>query len=98
MSVKEKKFVKKTKSRSARIDKDKKKASKKLRKRMQGGLITKDFFPIDQIINAQDFGEQLLSIIKKIQGHFETKIMLLQVLGRVINRHKLVVLGVYSYL
>lgn len=47
MSVKEKKFVKKTKSRSARIDKDKKKASKKLRKRMQGGLITKDFFPID---------------------------------------------------
>jgi protein SDA1 len=33
-----------------------------------------------------------------MQGHFDCKLVLLQVLGRLINRHKLMVLGIYSFL
>lgn len=52
LNTREKKYCKKTKSREQRLEKDKKRQKKKLRKRMERGLIAKDFFPIDQIINA----------------------------------------------
>jgi protein SDA1 len=88
---------KKTKSKEARLEKERKKHEKKLRKKAQREN-TKNFFPIDQIYNPQDFCEKLFSQLKKFSGKFEVKLAMLSVISRMMGRHNLLIMNFYSYL
>lgn len=61
VDLKEKKGInKKTRAKMAKLEREKKKAAKKLRKRMKQN-IRNNFFPIDQIYNPQDFAEKVFA-------------------------------------
>ena len=69
---KEIKGPKKTKARIARQERDKKKEKRKIRrKELLRHKVNKNFFPIDQIIDPQEFGEKLFTTLKGSNDKFE---------------------------
>lgn len=56
------------------------------------------FFPIDQIHDPQDFSEKLYSVASKKDEKFIVRMVAVQLLARMINRHKLQLLPFYSML
>jgi len=86
-----------TKSKEVRSKKERKKHEKKLRKKSLREN-TKNFFPIDQIYNPQDFWKIIFSQLKKFSGKFEVKLSMLSVISRMMGHHNLLILNFYSYL
>lgn len=56
------------------------------------------FFPIDQIYDPQDFAERLFSVAAKKDEKFVVKLVMVSLLARMINRHKLQLIPFYSML
>jgi SDA1. len=58
----------------------------------------RNFFPIDMINNPQDFCDKLFAQLKKKNFKFEATLAMMAVLGRMIGRHKLIVLNFYPFM
>lgn len=93
----EKKGAKQTKARIHRLEREKKKAQKKMRRREHSHKGA-NFFPIDLINDPQDFVEKLFSVLKKTTERFEVKVALMSVISRLIGRHSLLLMSYYSFL
>ena len=89
--------MKKTKARAKKLEKDKKKHERKLKRREQ--LLGINYsFPIDQIYNPQTFTEQLFGRLKACKFPFGVKTNLMNLIARMIGRHRLIIPSFYPYL
>jgi protein SDA1 len=92
------KSVKPSKAREHRVQREKKRAMKKQRKRFSR-LTGTEFFPLDLIHSHQDFADRLFAQVRKLQGDkFECKMASLAVIARLINRNKLMLIPFYTFL
>ncbi|KAF9532363.1 protein required for actin cytoskeleton organization and cell cycle progression [Crepidotus variabilis] len=90
------------------INKKTKSGDKKLRKQMkvakkkrQGNSLSTPNFPAIQLLNdPQTFGEKLYDVLNLYDKRFslDHKILIMQLLSRVMGSHKLCVLGFYTYI
>ncbi|KGB76985.3 protein SDA1 [Cryptococcus deuterogattii R265] len=78
----------------------KKEASKKRKKRAEGAGATPNFPALELLHDPQTFGEKLYDNLHKHDKIYslEHKILIMQLLSRVMGVHKLCVLGFYSYI
>ena len=60
--------------------------------------ITDDFLPIDMLWTPQELGDRLFNRIRRSKEPIEVKLVLLKLLGRLIGRHKLIILPFYTYM
>eukprot|EP00941_MAST-03F_sp_MAST-3F-sp1_P005018 g5018.t1 len=77
------------------------KRTKKLRSRMQNGkqkAIVALFPALDAISDPQGFVERLLRKLRQTNQNFDAKLVMLNLLSRMVGRHKLLLLNLYSYL
>ena len=54
--------------------------------------------PIDVLNDPFTFAEKLFSKLKSIKEKFQIKLIVMRLLGRVIGRHKLIIVNYFSYL
>lgn len=78
------------------MDREKKKQAKREKRRAKESTNV-NFMPIDQIYNPQEFVEKIFAKINNSQK-FEVKTAIMSVVGRMVYRHKLVLLQFYSLL
>lgn len=91
------KHSKKTKAREKKLEKEKLKHIRKMKRR--DALIGNNYsFPIDYIYNPQTFADQLFSKLKKSKAKFTTKSAMMQLISRLIGRHRLILPAFYSFL
>ena len=83
-----------TKARENKIEKDKRKAARRLRKREIESRNV-NFMPIDLIYNPQVFVEKLFNIMNSRGEKYAHKLVYMSLIGRVIWRHKLILLPFY---
>lgn len=88
---------KKTKNKEQRKERELKRIKRRERRKSKIQLM-KNFFPIDMINNPQDFCDRLFNHMKKKNHKFEVKLSIMAVLGRMIGRHKLLVMNFYPYM
>ena len=89
--------MKKTKARAKKLEKDKKKHERKMKRREQ--LLGMQYtFPIDQIYNPQTFTEQLFGKLKACKFPFSVKTVIMGLIARMIGRHRLIIPSFYPYL
>lgn len=88
-------ITKHTKNKEKKIEKDKKKAARRLRKKEVQGRKC-NFMPIDLIYNPQDFSEKLFNIMAKKNTKFTHKIIFMSLVARLIWRHRLIILPFYG--
>jgi len=96
-SSSKKNVSKKTKSKEQRKDREIKRIKRRERRKSKVQLM-KNFFPIDMINNPQDFVDRLFNHMKKKNHKFEVKLGIMNVLARMIGRHKLLVINFYSFM
>lgn len=92
-----KSISKKTKSKEQKKERELKRIKRRERRKSKIQLM-KNFFPIDMINNPQDFCDKLFNHMKKKNHKFEVKLSVMAVLGRMIGRHKLLVMNFYPYM
>lgn len=91
------KHIKKTKARQKKIDRDKRKHVRKVKRRE--ALVVKNYsFPIDYIYTPQGFVDSLFKKLKKTKFKFSVKSVMMQLISRLIGRHRLILPTYYSYL
>ncbi|KAK9090261.1 hypothetical protein Sjap_023438 [Stephania japonica] len=56
------------------------------------------YSPLNHLIDAQKFVEQLFGLLQKCNERFEVKMMMVKVIARTIGLHRLVLLNFYSFL
>ena len=88
---------KKTKSKKQRLDKLIK-AIDRREKRKSKVKISKDFMPIDLLMDPFTFCEKLFSKLKSVSEKFKLKLVIIRLLGRIIGRHKLLINNFFSYI
>ncbi|KAG8851979.1 Severe Depolymerization of Actin [Tulasnella sp. 330] len=91
---------KKTKGTEAQLTRAKKKA-KKVRLAKESGLAATPNFPALQLLHdPQNFGEKLYDLLHRFDRRFslDHKILIMQLLSRVMGVHKLCVLSFYPYI
>lgn len=91
------KHAKKTKARQKKIDRDKRKHIRKV-KRREALTTENQSFPIDYIYTPQTFTENLFQKLKKSKYKFAVKSAMMQLISRMIGRHRLILPTYYSYL
>jgi len=96
-STNKKSLGKKTKNKEQRKERELKRIKRRERRKSKIQLM-KNFFPIDMINNPQDFCDRLFNHMKKKNHKFEVKLSIMAVLGRMIGRHKLLVMNFYPYM
>lgn len=94
--LRETKGSKRTRSKDARMDREKKKQAKREKRRFKESTNV-NFMPIDQIFNPQEFVEKIFGKINNSQK-FEVKLAIMSVISRMVYRHKLVLLQFFSLL
>jgi protein SDA1 len=75
--------------------------SKKLRCRMVNGKMRKpiNLFPaIDGIADPQGFAERLFKCLRSTNQGYDVKLVMMNLLSRIVGRHKLMLLNLYSHL
>ncbi|CAK60340.1 unnamed protein product (macronuclear) [Paramecium tetraurelia] len=93
------KCVKPTKAREHRVEREKKMADKKQRKKLQRLSSSGGFFALDQIYSPQDFAERLFDNLKKHDSErFSVKLAMMHLISRLIHRHKLLLIPFYTYI
>ncbi|CAD8143186.1 unnamed protein product [Paramecium octaurelia] len=93
------KCVKPTKAREHRVEREKKMADKKQRKKLQRFNSGGGFFALDQIYSPQDFAERLFDNLKKHDSErFSVKLAMMHLISRLIHRHKLLLIPFYTYI
>ncbi|CAD8054780.1 unnamed protein product [Paramecium sonneborni] len=93
------KCVKPTKAREHRVEREKKMADKKQRKKLQKLKSSGGFFALDQIYSPQDFAERLFDNLKKHENErFSVKLAMMHLISRLIHRHKLLIIPFYTYI
>mmetsp|Transcript_30900 Transcript_30900/g.49583 ORF Transcript_30900/g.49583 Transcript_30900/m.49583 type:complete len:758 (+) Transcript_30900:333-2606(+) len=94
-------FSKKTRARKRRQEKDEK-ALKKFRQTKQnseGKRHSAPRYPAIELLNdPQGFSEKLFKKLRSSNEHFEVRLMMMNLISRVIGHHKLLVLPFYSFL
>jgi protein SDA1 len=89
--------VRQTKHKEKKLEKEKKKAARRLRKREIESRNT-NFMPIDLIYNPQVFAEKLFNIMSGKNEKYAHKIIYMSLIARVIWRHNLILLPFYRSL
>ncbi|CAD8135877.1 unnamed protein product [Paramecium octaurelia] len=93
------KCVKPTKAREHRVEREKKMADKKQRKKLSRLNSNGGFFALDQIYSPQDFAERLFDNLKKHDSErFSVKLAMMHLISRLIHRHKLLLIPFYTYI
>lgn len=89
--------VRQTKHKEKQLEKEKKRAARRLRKR-EIEARTKHFMPIDLIYNPQVFAEKLFNIMSGKNEKYTHKLTYMGLIARVIWRHQLILLPFYRAL
>lgn len=89
--------MRQTKYKEKQLEKEKKKAARRLRKREIDSR-TKHFMPIDIIYNPQAFAEKLFNIMSGKNEKYAHKLIYMSLIARVIWRHNLILLPFYRSL
>ncbi|CAD8139034.1 unnamed protein product [Paramecium pentaurelia] len=93
------KCVKPTKAREHRVEREKKMADKKQRKKLSKLNSSGGFFALDQIYSPQDFAERLFDNLKKHDSErFSVKLAMMHLISRLIHRHKLLIIPFYTFI
>lgn len=90
------KGMKHSKKRQGKLETALKSLKRKEKRRSRRSFI--DFLPVDMIKNPAELGEKLFDRLKKQNDRFEVKLVIMKMLARVIGRHKLMILGFYTYI
>jgi protein SDA1 len=89
--------TKHTKSKERQMEKEKRRAARRLRKKEIQGR-RQNFMPIDVIYNPQIFAEKLFNFMSKKNIKFSHKLIFMALVARLIWRHKLIILPWYGSL
>lgn len=96
-SIYNNKHTKKTKKRAGKLEKEKKKHTRRLN-RIQALKGSSNFYPIDSLYNPQTFTDQLFSKLRKSKYTFGSKLHMMAVVSRMIGRHRLIIPSFYGFL
>ena len=83
-------IARQTKAREKQLEKEKRKAARKLRKK-EIEVRTKHAMPIDQLNSPQAFAQRMFELIRKRGENYAHKLVYVELLARVMWRHQLVV-------
>merc|ERR1719300_1944978 len=88
-------FNKKTRKREKYLE-NIKKAHKKKKKKMKAG--SHNFSALHLIHDPQEFAEKLFRKLESLTERFEVKLMMLELVSRLIGTHQLIILNYYPYI
>ena len=92
-----KKHSKMSKKKEKKLDDDIKKAKRKIKRRNKTGISVNAFL-IDDIYNPQEFSDKVFVRLQKGKERFNHKLAMMQLMARMIGRHKLIQPNYYGFL